>query len=247
MPTTPLRIPAFNPGPYTGDGNNTWLIDGEAPTLIDAGTGKPEHLAAIQVALGGRSLARVIVTHGHSDHASGVPALKERWPAVDVLKWRLDGEGSWTPIEDGQIIHAGDRELRAIHTPGHARDHVSLWDEARREAYTGDMVMRPGTVLIPAGKGGNLREYLQSLDRLAALNPVRLFPGHGPTIEDPQRVFEEYIAHRRAREAQVLACMATGLTTAEQIVAHLYPGLKAELQNAATMTVQAHLDKINGL
>lgn len=247
MSTSPLRISAFNPGPYTGEGNNTWLLDGDLPTLIDAGTGKPGHLEAIQAALGARPLARVIVTHGHSDHASGIPALKARWLELDVLKWRLHDDEPWIPIEDDQIIRAGDRELRVIFTPGHAPDHVSLWDEPRREAYTGDMVMRPGTILIPAGKGGNLREYLQSLDRLAALNPVRLFPGHGPTITDPGRVFDEYIAHRRAREAQVLECLAAGMTTADAIVAHLYPGLKAELVKAATMTVQAHLDKINGL
>ncbi|MEO8482142.1 MAG: MBL fold metallo-hydrolase [Acidobacteriota bacterium] len=247
MRVSPLRVPAFNPGPYTGDGNNTWLLDGDVPTLIDAGTGRPEHLDAVQAALGSRPLARVIVTHGHTDHASGIPALQQKWPAIEVFKFRLEGEEPWLPVEDGQRLRAGDRDLVAVYTPGHARDHVSLWDESTREAYTGDMVMRPGTVLIPAGKGGNLREYLRSLDRLVALNPLRLFPGHGPTIEDPRRVFEEYIAHRHAREAQVLTCLTDGLTTADAIVAHLYPGLRPELLKAATMTIQAHLDKIHGL
>ena len=244
--SSPIRISAFNPGPYTGDGNNTWLIDGEWPTLIDAGTGVTDHVAAIEATLQSRPLARVIVTHGHSDHASGVPALRARWPAIEVFKFRLDGEEAWSPMQDGQIIRAGNRDLTAIHTPGHAPDHMSLWDEARREAYTGDMVIRPGTVLIPAGRGGNLREYLQSLERLAALDALRLFPGHGPTIEDPRRVIDEYIAHRRAREAQILGCMAAGVTGVDAIVARLYPGLKPDLIKAATMTVQAHMDKING-
>lgn len=247
MATSPLCIPAFNPGPYTGDGNNTWLLDGVRPTLIDAGTGRPEHIEAIAAALGTRPLARVILTHGHTDHASGVPALRERWPGLEVLAWRLGGDESSIAIDDGQMLEAGDRALRVVYTPGHAPDHVSLWDEERREAYTGDMVMRPGSVLIPAGKGGNLRQYLESLARLAALEPIRLFPGHGPIIQDPRNVFDEYIAHRQAREAQVLACLAAGATTVDAIVARLYPDLAPGLEKAAAMTVQAHLDKINGL
>jgi glyoxylase-like metal-dependent hydrolase (beta-lactamase superfamily II) len=246
MSDVPLRIPAFNPGPYTGDGNNTWLLDGVLPTLIDAGTGRAEHLDAVQAALGPRPLVRVIVTHGHPDHASGLPALKARWPGLDVMKWRLPGDDPCSPLEDGQTVHAGDRLLRVLFTPGHAPDHVSLWDEASREAYTGDMVIRPGTVLIPAGKGGNLRDYLESLARLASLHPLRFFPGHGPTIENPGVVVEEYIAHRRAREQQVLACLEAGLTTTDAIVARLYPGLTAERLQAAVMTVQAHLEKIRG-
>jgi glyoxylase-like metal-dependent hydrolase (beta-lactamase superfamily II) len=247
MVSSPQLIPAFNPGPYTGDGNNTWLLDGKLPTLIDAGTGQPEHLTAIRAALGTRPLARVIVTHGHSDHASGVPVLRAAWPAVEVFTFRVDDEDSARPLEDGLRLDAGDRTLEVVHTPGHAPDHVSLWDASRREAYTGDMVMRPGTVLIPAGRGGNLREYLASLDRLAALDPVRLYPGHGPIIDEPRRVIGDYIAHRQARERQVLECLAQGLTTTDAIVAHLYAGLRPELLKAATMTVQAHLDKINGL
>jgi glyoxylase-like metal-dependent hydrolase (beta-lactamase superfamily II) len=247
MSTSPICIPAFNPGPYTGDGNNTWLLDGALPTLIDAGTGRPEHHEAIEVALGTRPLSRVILTHRHADHASGVPALRGKWPGLEVLAWRFEGEESSVAIDDGQLLNAGDRVLRVVYTPGHAPDHISLWDEVRREAYTGDMVMRPGSVLIPAGKGGNLRQYLESLARLAALEPLRLFPGHGPTIEDPRRVFDEYIAHRQAREAQVLACLAEGATTVDAIVARLYPDLPPGLEKAAAMTVQAHLDKISGL
>src|SRR5512134_3226257 len=125
---SPLLIPADNPGPYTGKGNNTWLIDGAEPTLIDSGTGVASHLEALATLLGGRPLARVIVTHGHPDHASGVPALRALWPHVDARKFLLDGESGWSALADGSWISAGDGELQVVHTPGHAADHVCLWD-----------------------------------------------------------------------------------------------------------------------
>lgn len=243
--TAPIRLSADNPGPYTGDGNNTWLLDGAEPTLIDAGTGVPSHLAALERALDGRPLARVLVTHNHSDHAKGVPALRERWPGLEVFKFCVDGEeGAWLPLRDGQRLRAGDASLVAIHTPGHAVDHLLFWDAAHRAAYTGDLVIRPGSVLIPAGRGGHLRDYLRSLERLSALSPRVLYPGHGPIIENPAAVIAEYVSHRHTREAQILACLAEGLTDVEGLVSRLYPLVPEGLLNAARMTVQAHLDKI---
>ena len=88
----PLLIPADNPGPLTGRGNNTWLLDGDEPTLIDAGVGRPSHVDAVAAALRGRTLTRVLVTHGHVDHASGLPALRARWPDLEAWKWPMSGE-----------------------------------------------------------------------------------------------------------------------------------------------------------
>ena len=124
MTTDPVLLHAENPSPLTGRGNNTWLIDGALPTLIDAGVGAPGHLDAISEVLGDRPLARVLVTHGHADHASGVPALRARWPRLDVFKWPQPGEQGGQPLSDGQTLRAGDADLIALHTPGHAVDHV---------------------------------------------------------------------------------------------------------------------------
>ena len=227
---------AGNPGPLTGSGNNTWLIDGEQPTLVDAGVGAESHIAAIAGALDGRPLTRVLVTHGHTDHVSGLPALRGKWPAIEV--------GQWPELADGAAVRAGDVTLKIIHTPGHAPDHLCFWDESRRELYAGDMVVKGTTVMIPAGRGGNLRDYLASLERLAALEPSRIFPGHGPVIEDPVALIREYIEHRRMRDAQVQACLDAGIVDVDAIVSRIYPDLAVQLRPAARLTVEAHLEKL---
>jgi glyoxylase-like metal-dependent hydrolase (beta-lactamase superfamily II) len=232
----PILIFAHNPGPLTGSGNNTWLIDGSEPTLVDAGVGATAHLEAIANALRERPLARVLVTHGHRDHASGVPALRERWPALEV--------GQWPELRDGDVVRAGDSTLTAIHTPGHAPDHICFWDPARRDLFGGDMVVKGTTIMIPAGRGGNLRDYLSSLDRLAALEPRRIFPGHGPVIDDPVTLIREYIEHRHLRESQVQAALDAGIVDVDAIVSRIYPDLAEALRPAARLTVEAHLEKL---
>src|SRR5687767_1543634 len=176
--STPVPVSAGNPGTLTGSGNNTYLIDGEEPTLIDAGVGKPEHIDAIATHLNGRALMRVLVTHGHPDHASGIPALRERWPGLEAWKWSLPGESGWLPLENRQQIRAGDAWLTVVHTPGHASDHVCFWKPETRDLYCGDMMTATTTILVPpASRGGSLRAYLESLQRLADLEPATAWPG----------------------------------------------------------------------
>jgi hydroxyacylglutathione hydrolase len=227
----------------TGDGNNTWLLDGGDPALIDAGVGISAHIETIARALDGRPLANVYVTHGHRDHASGVPALRARWPAVAAWKWPDDGDerGAWHALEEGQVVVAGAARLRVLHTPGHARDHVCFWDADTRALYAGDMLVAGSTVMIPGAAGGGMRAYLASLERLAELGPQRVYAGHGPIIYDPAALIAQYIAHRREREAQVRVCVAEGVTGPDAIVARLYPDLPASLRPAARLTVEAHL------
>jgi glyoxylase-like metal-dependent hydrolase (beta-lactamase superfamily II) len=240
----PILIQAANPSPLTGRGNNTWLLDGALPALVDAGVGAPAHVEAIADALGDRPLARVLVTHGHADHASGVPALRARWPALEVFKWPLPGEAGVSSLKDGDALAAGDDQLIVLHTPGHAPDHLCFWNSRTRALFAGDMVISGTTVMIPAGRGGNLRDYLASLGRLATLDAARIYPGHGPIIDAPARIIDEYLEHRRLRERQVLACLRDGVSDVDAMVTRIYPELDETLRPAARLTIEAHLEKL---
>lgn len=230
-------IPAGNPSEWTGPaGNNTYLLPGAPAALIDAGVGAPDHLEAIERALGMAALELVLVTHAHVDHVSGVPALARRWPLAKVR-----GGGIGEPFRDGEIIAAGGRRLRAIHTPGHASDHFCFYDEASGDLFCGDLARIGGTVVIPASRGGDLGEYLDALQRIRQLQPARLLPGHGPTVDDPVKLIDAYIAHRKLRDREIRAAVAAGCRTPAEIVARVYPGLSPELSRAAEDTVRAHL------
>jgi glyoxylase-like metal-dependent hydrolase (beta-lactamase superfamily II) len=106
------------------------------------------------------------------------------------------------------------------------------------------MVIAGGSVMIPGTRGGSLREYLASLERLIGLSPAVLYPGHGPVIDRPVAVMSEYVAHRFERERQVLACLEAVGSDVDAIVARIYPGLDGTLRGAARMTVEAHLEKL---
>ena len=240
----PICLSACNPSPMTGAGNNTWLIDGAEPTLVDAGVGNAEHVDAITAALAGRDLARVLVTHHHADHSSGIDALRGRWPALDACKWVQPGESGWRHVSDAERVHAGDRDLVVVHLPGHAPDHVCFWDPDDRALYSGDMLALGTTVMIPAGRGGNLRQYLASLERMSALDPRIAFPGHGPVIDRPVDLIRQYIAHRAMRESQILACLRDEVTDVDAIVTRIYGELVDPVRRAARETVNAHLEKL---
>jgi len=245
----PIAVHAANPGPMTGTGNWTWLIPGRVPTLIDAGTGNPAHLQALEDALEGAVLAQVLVTHAHTDHASGGPALASRmpqarfrkmlWPERDA-KWPVPYES----LTDRQKIEAGDTQLMTVYTPGHAPDHLSFWHEETRTLFCGDLAVKGTTVWIPANLQGDLAAYLASLARVLALEPERLLPAHGPVIDDPERVLRGYIEHRLEREQQILDALGQGDSTPDEIVMHVYRGLRVDLIPMAREGVIAHLVKL---
>jgi glyoxylase-like metal-dependent hydrolase (beta-lactamase superfamily II) len=128
-----LLVQAGNPSWWTGPtGNNTYLLTGSVPTLIDAGVGNPDHLDAIRTALGSTALALVLITHSHTDHVAGVAALRERWPGVDVRQF---GVGSH-PLQPDERVRAGDGDLVVVHTPGHSPDHAASRAAATCSAVT---------------------------------------------------------------------------------------------------------------
>jgi hydroxyacylglutathione hydrolase len=244
-----IAVHAFNPGPMTGEGNTTWLIPGHVPTLIDAGSGEPQHLDALERALGGARLAQVLVTHSHVDHASGATAIADRMPHVRFLKMLWPEEDAawrvrWSPLTDGEMVAAGDSTLAAIHTPGHSPDHLCFWHQESRQLFCGDLAWKGSTVVIPSSHGGDVAAYVASLERIIQLSPQTMLPAHGPVIDRPLELLREYIKHRSLREQQVLAALSSGLTSPDEMVARIYPGLTAALVPVARESVVAHLQKL---
>lgn len=232
-------IPAGNPSPWTGpEGNNTYLLTGAVPTLIDAGVGEPAHIDAVGHALGGVRLVQILITHSHPDHARGVPALTSRWPGALVRNLAPDH------CVDNESIAAGDTILRALWTPGHAPDHVCFLDEATRDVYCGDLARLGGTIVVPASAGGSLVQYLDSLRRIRAISPRRLLPGHGPIIDDPATLIDNYLEHRAEREAQVLEGLRSGAWSINALVQRIYTNLHPTVVRAAGESILAHLIKL---
>jgi glyoxylase-like metal-dependent hydrolase (beta-lactamase superfamily II) len=250
---TPIPLEAFNPGPMTGRGNQTYLLIGSTSqsVLIDAGVGDPRHLSSIDQELRthGTQLGQVLVTHGHTDHVSGVPHLAARHPKAVFSKFPWPEEDrrydvKWHAVAEGDEITLGPSHLAVLHTPGHSPDHVSFWHESTRTAFTGDLVVQGGSVMIHASRGGDLIAYLASLERLIMLRPAVLLPGHGPAITDPLAVLNGYIEHRLIRENQVVDALREGQRTVREIAESIYHGLDPELMAAAHENVKAHLEKL---
>lgn len=243
-----------NPGIFTGPGTNTYLVGtGKSRILLDTGSGVPEYMPVLEQALdhaGCEEIQEIVLTHGHPDHIGGAEAVIARYGPLSVSKrpWvgvdeRYDVE--ITPIDDGTVIETEGATLRALHTPGHAEDHLCFLLEQERSLFSGDNVLGVGTTVIPA-QGGSLLDYMNSLERLLQERPGSIYPAHGPCIVDGQAKLREYIDHRNQREVQIIAALSDGPLHIAEIVKIVYVGYPESLHAAAGSSVCSHLLKLQG-
>ena len=242
------RIVAENPGMMTGPGTNTYLVGIDEIAVIDPGPGDASHLDAI-AGCGGDRIRWILLTHTHEDHSPGAVGLKKRTgaeilafgPGEGKGKVRLDGT-----LGDGAVIEATEFHLTALHTPGHASNHLCYLLNEERTLFTGDHIMQGSTVVI-SPPDGDMAAYLASLERLKTIRPrlKAIAPGHGHLIEDPLATIDDYIEHRRAREKQVLDVLRSrGTATIAEIVEDIYADVAPELHPVARRSVWAHLRKL---
>ena len=133
-----------------------------------------------------------------------------------------------------------------LHTPGHAPGHVCLFEKESRTLVVGDMVASVGTILIAPGDG-DMKLYIDQLNRLMAYGGKLALPAHGDPIDDPDALFLKYIQHRLAREAKVLAAVqAAGPTGADaaSLVPHAYADTPMHLWPIAKLSLEMHLEKL---
>lgn len=229
------RVVAPNPGPYTGPGTNSWIVEaGPVVAVIDPGPDDDAHLAALDRRLAGATVGIVLVTHSHPDHlplaerfARGHGASVQRFPE----------------LADGDVVRVGTLNLTALHTPGHSPDHLAFLIPDDGAVFTGDLILGRGSSMVTYPEG-DVAAYLRSLERLAALKPRMLFPGHWDPVTDAMSKIEEYRAHRLEREAQVLAEVKRAPGTADGLTRRVYGDLDERLAVAAQMTLRAHLRKL---
>jgi len=241
-----------NPSAFTGPGTNTYLVGtGARRILLDTGDGRDAYLPILEQALeraGCEGLQEIVLTHGHPDHIGGTESIINRFGDVKVSKrpWpEIDATYPFeiTPIDDGCRIETEGATLRGFHAPGHCPDHLCFVLEEEGAVFSGDNVLGIGTTVIPA-ESGSLTEYMASLELLEAEEPTRIYPAHGPCIQNGKAKVRQYIEHRIEREAQILAAMGADLRSVIDIVRVVYAAYPEALYPAAGQSVTSHLIKL---
>lgn len=238
------RVLCGNPGMMTGPGTNTYLVGIDEVAVIDPGPDDAAHLDAVAAA-GSDRIRWILCTHTHPDHSPGAAGLAERTGAEVLAFGDRDGLRVDRELADGDTIEGTEFTLRAVHTPGHASNHLCFLLERERLLFAGDHVMDGSTVVLTP-PDGDLDLYLASLERLRDMRPSlrAIAPAHGRLIADPRERLGHYLAHRRARHAQVLDALAAagpaGAGT-KALVEAIYTDVDTALHPVARFNVWASL------
>lgn len=227
-------VRAGNPGPFTLEGSNSWLVGRDGCWIVDPGPEIDSHLDLLAEQAQRRGgVEGIVLTHGHGDHADGLAGLLARVGNVPVGA----AEVGSVRLVDGERF--GPFEV--LETPGHAPDCLSFL--AGPALFTGDAVLGHGSVFV-APDPGAMTGYLGALERLLELEATVLCPGHGPVVLDPQAKLSEYLDHRLDRERRLLDALDDGLRTTDGLLDRVWADAPGELRGAALLTLVAHLDRL---
>lgn len=250
------RLIARNPGPFTYTGTGTYVIGRGEVAVIDPGPLLDDHLKALLNALAGETVTHILVTHTHADHSPLAARLKERTgaptyaygphgagKAEEGVAVEEGGDMAFAPdhnVRDGDRIEGRGWSVECVFTPGHTSNHMCFALTEERALFTGDHVMGWSTsVVVPPD--GDMGAYMASLRKLLERNDEVFWPTHGPPVRDPRPFVEAFIAHRRARDTQILRCLKDGVNRIPDMVAIMYRDVDRRLHPAAARSVHAHL------
>jgi glyoxylase-like metal-dependent hydrolase (beta-lactamase superfamily II) len=253
------RLLCNNPGPFTFKGTVSYIVGEGRVAIIDPGPLDEPHIAALLDAVRGETVTHIIVTHTHRDHSPAAAPIKAATGArtygegphraarslVD-LPPRSNGDTDFHPdvvLKDGDVVDGDGWALTAITTPGHCANHVAFALHDSDILFAGDHVMAWSTPIV-APPDGSMRDYMASLEKLLHRPETIYFPGHGGAVKEGPRFVQQYIRHRRAREAAILKLLAAGETDIPALVRDIYVGLDPRLIAAAGRAVLAHLDDL---
>jgi glyoxylase-like metal-dependent hydrolase (beta-lactamase superfamily II) len=249
------RVLAPNASPFTYTGTQTYLVGGaEGLAVIDPGPAEPEHLQALERAIGSARVLAIACTHTHRDHSpaaaplaalTGAPIVGCAPLAIEGGELRADApfDLSYAPdrvLTEGEQIGGPGWTLTALATPGHTSNHLCFALEETGALFTGDHVMGWSTTVV-APPDGDMADYMASLDRLHARDDRVYYPAHGPAVHKPRQLVRGMIGHRRLRERQVLRLLAETPQTVLELVPQMYKGVSERLWGAAGLSVTAHL------
>jgi glyoxylase-like metal-dependent hydrolase (beta-lactamase superfamily II) len=255
------RLVASNGGPLTFKGTNTYLVGTRALAIIDPGPVDADHLGAILRAAGGRPITHILATHAHRDHIDGLAALQAQTGAKTYGFRRAAAEGGvpaaaeaaadyltadYAPdihLEGGDRVTGDGWELGALHTPGHAPDHLCYTLQGSGVVFSGDHVMAWNTSVV-APPEGRMADYLRSLELLLERDDTLLLPGHGGRITQPRRTVRAYLLHRRWREQAILDAVRSGTNTVRKLLPVIYRDIGEEVAGAARLSLQAHIEHL---
>ena len=246
------RLLAHNPSAFTYYGTQSYLVGSDEVAVIDPGPDLPEHLDALEEAIGGRPVVAIMCTHTHRDHSPAARPLADRTgaPIIGCAPLALETAGpradasfdrDYAPdrvLSDGEALEVDDESISAVATPGHTSNQLCF--AYRGALFSGDHVMGwSTTVVFPPD--GDMAAYMQSLDKLRQREERVYYPAHGPAVTNPQQYVRHLMGHRMQREKQILRLVSENARPIPDIVANAYPGLDPRLVTAAGGSVLAHL------
>ena len=246
LTSTLLRVTEDNPGMFTGPGTNTHIVGTRDVLVVDPGEDRPDgHFEALIEAIGDRDVVGIIPSHGHPDHWPMAPRLRDHFGAPILAFASYRDITADQLLQDGAVVSVDGCSLTAVHTPGHASDHMAfvLEDDNGRSLLSGDHVMGWSTTII-SPPDGNLNQFLDSLERLLEIEVEVMYPAHGAAVLEPRKRMLELREHRHERTRQALAALQSGPATIAQLVATIYRDVDERLHSAAQRSLWAHLEAL---